>query len=169
MSSESAQRVDPPRWIPDERSRQLLRSGVSVSLATRNSALVPNLSRAIGCRLDDDGRVSVVLTGGDSVDLISDLAVNGAVAAVFSQPSTHLTLQLKANRVVIEPASETDVVAALGTRTGMLADLVRMGYPAEFSEAFMRVDVDDLVVVRFYPERAFDQTPGPQAGNPIGE
>jgi hypothetical protein len=43
-----------------------------------------------------------------------------------------------------------------------------LGYTAAFGRALLDFDAADLVAVAFTPKTAFRQTPGPNAGAPLG-
>lgn len=65
---------------------------VSVIVASRNAELVPDVVRGCGCRVARDRRqVTVLIEPGRASSLLDDIATNGLVAVVFSQPSTHRT------------------------------------------------------------------------------
>src|SRR5215204_2013350 len=94
--------------LPPELVAMMAR-GVSVIVASRDAALRPNLMRAVGSRIDEDGRtITVYLARRQSRQLVQDLAATGHIAVVFSEPSTHRSLQLKATRVKMRSADAGD-------------------------------------------------------------
>lgn len=145
----------------------LLKQGVGVSVASRDAGNLPNLVRAVGHRVEPSGEVTVILSGTDGGGVLANLRANGAVAVVFSQPSTHRTLQVKANRVVIEEARPADLETVAQCREAMAAELTAIGFSGEFARQLLDAEHRDLVAVSFLPESAFDQTPGPKAGAPL--
>ena len=50
---------------------------------------------------------------------------------------------------------------------GMEGELTRIGFGAVYARAMLAHRLDDVVAIEFEPELAFDQTPGPKAGQPI--
>jgi hypothetical protein len=98
--------------------------------------------------------------------LLDDVAANGMIAVVFSQPSTHRTIQLKGSdaRVVKLTAADRAVVAQ--HLRDWSEDLCRIGYTPEFAHA-VRGAAPRLAAIAFTPSAAFQQTPGPGAGQPI--
>lgn len=142
----------------------LLGQGVGVSVASRDAGHVPNLVRAVGHRVERSGEVTVFLSRTDGRGVLEDLRANGAIAVVFSQPSTAQTLQLKACRVAIADACAADLDTVARCRDAMSAELVGAGFTREFAQHLLEAAPADIVAVRFMPESAFDQTPGPKAG-----
>lgn len=146
---------------------ELLGRGVGVSIASRDASNVPNLVRAIGHRVESSGEVTVFLSRIDGGGVLEDLRANGAIAVVFSQPSTARTLQLKGRGVAIADACAADLATVAACRDAMSAELVGVGFAREFARRLLDAAPADIVAVRFMPESAFDQTPGPKAGAPL--
>jgi hypothetical protein len=134
-------------------------------VASRDAAHVPSVTRALGCRVSPDRRrVTVFLLASQSATLLRDLRATRAVAAVFSQPSTHRTIQLKGSDATLGEIEPGDVGLIDANAAAALADLVLSGFPESFARTFFNYDAPDLVAVSFTPSTAFFQTPGPQAG-----
>ena len=86
----------PPEFVLTPDQIAFVTAGVSITAASRGRDNMPNLARATGCRVSPDGRrVTLFLAASQSGALLADIRDNGAVAVVFSEPSTHRTLQLK--------------------------------------------------------------------------
>jgi hypothetical protein len=47
-------------------------------------------------------------------------------------------------------------------------EVQQVGFAPPLTRAMLAHRLDDVVAVRFTPEQAFDQTPGPRAGTAIG-
>lgn len=155
--------VDNP--LADEANFALLRTGYMVTVASRDAAHVPSVTRAIGCRVSPDRRrVTVFLLASQSDTLLRDLRATGAIAAVFSQPSTHRTIQLKGSDAAIRAVEPDDVEIIEANAAAALADLALAGFPESFARTIFAYDAPDVVAVGFTPSNAFVQTPGPQAG-----
>ncbi|MCD6680562.1 MAG: pyridoxamine 5'-phosphate oxidase family protein [Burkholderiaceae bacterium] len=146
----------------------LLDLGIGVSIASRDANGLPDLVRALGATRNASGTITVYVSGRDARDVLDNLRRNGAIAVVFSQPTTHRTVQVKADAVSIEAATDADVVLAQQRIRAMAAELERHGYERGFTERMLSFDPADLTLVRLRPEEIFDQTPGPQAGRAIG-
>lgn len=147
---------------------ELIQGGVSISVAARTAELVPAVSRALGCRVASDRRqVTVFLSKAIAASVLSCLEANGAIAVVFTLPSTHQTLKLKGGDAMVLDIEPTDLPLVEAYRRRFAEDLLSIGYSREFAEG-VAPRMDDLVAVRFTPSAAFDQTPGPGAGRALG-
>ena len=143
--------------------------GVSVIVSSRDAALRPSLMRAVGSDVAPDGsRVTVFLARSQSAQLLQDIASTGRLAVVFSEPLTHRSVQLKASAASLRPAAEADRPVLARYLASMEHEIARVGFPAPVTRAMLACQLEDLVAVTFAPEQAFDQTPGPRAGKPLG-
>lgn len=148
----------------------MMAKGVSVIVASRNAQLRPSIMRAVGSRVEADGRdITVYLARRQSRQLLQDLAATGWIAVVFSSPSTHRSVQLKASRVGMRGAGEADAPVLAAYLESMEQEIQQAGFGPRTTRAMLAHRLDDLVAVRFTPEQAFDQTPGPRAGAALGE
>jgi hypothetical protein len=50
----------------------------------------------------------------------------------------------------------------------MEREIQLVGFAPPLTRAMLAHRLEDVVAVRFTPEQAFDQTPGPRAGTPLG-
>lgn len=146
-----------------------LGGAVSMLVATAGTQRQPSLVRALGCRLSADRReLTLWLDRERSAPLIAQLQENPAVAVVFSQPSTHRTLQFKASRAAIVALEDGDAERASAYCERMVPELARVGMSETFTRAFLRFAAADLIGLRLRPIVAFSQSPGPQAGQLLG-
>jgi hypothetical protein len=142
--------------------------GISITAASRAVGNRPVLGRALGCRVAPErSRVAVFVSGDQNPALVSALRESRAIAVVFSQPSTHRTIQLKGTDARVEAAGPRDREGARRWTEGFVAELAGMGYTASLVETFLWCDPEGLVSVSFTPCAAFQQTPGPGAGAPL--
>lgn len=156
---------DPAGVRIDDALVRFLEDGVSISVGSCGAARVPNLSRALGCRVAADRCcVRVFVASAASAALLDDVTANGALAVVYSQPSTHRTVQLKARdaRIAALAAGDRDCVARY--RAAFVAGLAALGYPAEVMGMLVACADEELVAIEFTPIAAYVQTPGPAAG-----
>ncbi|MCP8689320.1 hypothetical protein [Marinobacterium sedimentorum] len=147
---------------------QFLTSQLSIQVAACSDAGEPTLARALGARMSADGhRLALMVPVSQARELLTCIAANGHIAAVFNEPETHRTVQLKGNDARIEAISAADA-AALGPYVERLARrLQHYQVPEAFSRAFYAADPADLVAVSFSPSAVYGQTPGPHAGEPL--
>jgi hypothetical protein len=147
----------------------MMARGVSVIVASRDAALRPNLMRAVGSRVEEDGRtITVYLSRRQSRQVVQDLAATGNIAVVFSEPSTHRSVQLKASLLDMRNADAQDTPVLERYRVAMEREIQLVGFAPPLTRAMLAHRLEDVVAVRFTPEQAFDQTPGPRAGTPLG-
>ena len=153
----------------DAEHAAFIQTGVSVVVAARDTGNVPRLARALGCRVSDDRRrVTVYLGAFQAAALLAAIRAEGAIAVAFNLPSTHRAFQLKGTDATAcrsttptsrtpgatsTPSPPTSGCSATRTRTDVrCCGSIRPSSPA----------------VTFTPTAAFEQTPGPRAGVPLG-
>ena len=143
----------------------LVAKGVSAIVASRDAALRPSIMRAVGSHISADGQeVTVYLRRSQSEQLLRDIAQTGEIAVVFSEPSSHQTLQLKARQATQRPATADDLPVLQAYQRSMVQEVGRVGYGPRYVAAMLAAPLADVVAVSFVPTSAFDQTPGPRAG-----
>lgn len=156
----------PPSPIGPEQAALMARP-VSVIVGSRDAQLRPHVMRAVGCRLSADRRrITVLLARAGSAQVLADLQANGRIAVVFSEPSSHHTLQVKGHDAEVAPCGPDDAALAQRYCREFTDEIGRLGFAAEVAQTLLRHD-EDLLAVSFTPCEAYDQTPGPQAGQPL--
>jgi hypothetical protein len=146
----------------------MMDGGVSVIASSCDHDLTPSVMRAVGSLVGAQGRhITVYVCRSQSAQLLRDVASSGRLAVVFSQPSTHKTVQLKTRHARLREAREDDVPVLQRYLSGMEIELTRIGFGPVYARAMLTHRLDDVVAIEFEPELAFDQTPGPKAGQPI--
>jgi len=142
---------------------ELVESGVSIMVGTRDSRLRPEAVRAVGCSVGDDRRtLSIALNEATSRRTIANLEAGSSMAVTFNRPSDHRSMQMKG--------------PCVGLRKGTAADEENVRrYLAAFTEALYLVGVSraasrrvrgvPCVVAQIEVRELFEQTPGPVAGN----
>jgi hypothetical protein len=151
----------------DSEHATFIQGPVSVIVAGRNAELVPDVVRGCGCRVSRDRRqVTVLVEPGRASTLLDDIATNGMIAVVFSQPSTHRTIQLKGSDARMVRVTTADRLLASRHLREWSEDLERIGFAVPFAAVLHGGD-GELAAIRFTPTTAFQQTPGPGAGQPL--
>lgn len=151
-----------------EHAAFVVQPGISMSVASRRAGNLPALGRALGCRVAPDRtRVTVLLPGEQLPALVAALRESRAIAVVFSQPSTHRTIQLKGVDAVLEPPAAGDAALSARWADSFVAALAPYGIGEEPVRAFLWSEPAALVAASFTPCAAFQQTPGPGAGAPL--
>jgi hypothetical protein len=146
-----------------------MQGGVSINAGAAGADLTPSIARALGCRVAPDfATVRVLVSQQQAAELIAHLRDGSGLAVVFSQPSTHLTLQFKAARASVDNVTEADIAAVARYRQAFVDELRPLGYPPALIRAFMACPDAELAALVFAPNAVFNQTPGAQAGEAVG-
>jgi hypothetical protein len=157
---------DAPSPIGHEHAALIARR-VSIMVGSRDAQLRPHLMRAVGCRLSADWRrATLLLPQGSSGQVLDDLRDNGQIAVVFSEPSSNRTLQLKGHDATVTPCGPDDATLAECYVQGFVAEIGHLGFAADIAHTILSHD-DTLLAVHFTIAEAFEQTPGPAAGEPL--
>lgn len=143
----------------------LIASGVSTIVASRDAAHRPSLMRAVGADISPDGlQITVFLNRPAAAQLLADVQAHGHMAVVFSEPSTHKTVQVKTRAVTLRPPRPEDREVLQRYLTAMEWQLSQVDIRPEQTRVILDHRFEDLMAVSFTPDEAYDQTPGPRAG-----
>lgn len=152
--------------VLDEATRRFMQGRVSIIVSTADAGRRSNLVRAIGCRVDAD-EVCLFLTVPQSAQVLSDIRAGSAVAVVFSEPHSHRTVQIKSRGATIGTPEPGDDALLERYACGFELELALVGLGPAFARTIIRRDGGGVVTLRLQVEAAFQQTPGPQAGQPL--
>lgn len=141
----------------------------SMNVAGRDAHNRPALARGLGIRVSADrSTLTVFLSTTHSARLLQCLRDNGAIAVAVTRPTTHETLQFKGQVREILPLSDEDIEAMATYQDSFAAELEPLGYRRDFVRQLLAGSEHGVAVV-FEPTAMFDQTPGPKAGEKLGE
>lgn len=140
----------------------------SIYVASHDARMQPTLARALGVQVADDRRGLILIVHPEqAAQLLRDLETNPDLAVVVNAPQTHQTLQLKGHAVrVALPTAETAALAERHFET-FAAMIGTMGFNRPLVRVIMGGTPAVLAAIAFFPHTAFEQTPGPQAGQRI--
>lgn len=156
-----------PAVIDAEHAR-FLQGAVSIIVASRNASNQPELVRAHGCRVSRDRRqLRLFVDAAQAGELLADLHGNGLVAVVFTEPSSHRSLQVKGEGARIVRLRVDEPARVEAYRAAMVGELGRIGISEALTRALLFTGGEE-VALQFAPMQAFVQTPGPDAGRPLG-
>ena len=134
---------------------ELLQTGVSVIVGTRDASLMPECTRAWGIRLGKDRRsLTIFLTETISKKTLQNLRENGLVAVSCTRPTDHVACQIKGRVRTIRPSDREDQIDQRNWKREFIAELAAVGVPAALA---VEIDVTDV----------FHQTPGPGTGEKV--
>lgn len=142
---------------------QLVREGVAVMAATADAALRPQLSRAWGTTLSEDGeRLTVCVHARPDSPMVDNLRMGARIAVRVTQLMTYASVQFKGTiEAVGAPTPERlDVVADHAER--WVAQLRAIGSGEETARAMVGAD---LVSVTMTVEERLNMTPGAGSGS----
>lgn len=144
---------------------ELLETGVSVVVGTRDAALMPECTRAWGIRVGQD-RVSVTiyLTESISRQTLKNLNDNGLIAISCTRPTDHVACQLKGRVRRIRKAAKHDTERSRAWHREFVQELVAIGVPPSLGEAWI---TEPAMAVEVNITDVFHQTPGPGTGEKL--
>ncbi len=126
----------------------------------------PVLCRGLAGDVLADGRLRVLLSARSGFEVLDAIRATGRVAVNMTSPATYRSLQFKGNDVELCSASGTRALLER-CHEGFRANLQLIGYPFAFTDCWYKLAEHELAALCFTPTEAFDQTPGPGAGNPL--
>lgn len=151
--------------IPDS-IVQLLQTGVSVMVGTRDASLMPECTRAWGIHVGTArGTVTVFLSEPIAGKTLDNLRENGMIAVTCTRPTDHITCQLKGKVRSMKSVNSAQQKMSRQWHHEFVAELKAIGVPSALGEAWI---VEPTVAVEMAVTDVFDQTPGPGAGKRIG-
>ncbi len=160
----------PKPCAPRRLSASILRyfeHGLSLHIGAGNLAGEPQLCRAIAFRLEPDHRISVLLPAPAANGLVQAILERPFVAMVCCQPSTHQALQIKGRDAVIRPACVDDWRTRADFKQRFIDEIEPYGFGEDFASAWLDVPPEHWRALTFTPTGAWNQTPGPGAGQPV--
>lgn len=157
-----------PEPLIDAAHAAFLQGGISMCVSACSRDNVPTLARATGCRISPDHRrVTVFVSAIQAATALECIRDTGSIAVVFSEPSTHRTVQLKGSDAVIGELSGDDLSIIERYRLSFAQELKPLGFIPTQIETLLAFPADEIVSLSFTPTAAFSQTPGPKAGEPL--
>ena len=144
---------------------ELLRTGVSVVVGTRDAALMPECTRAWGIRVGKD-RVSVTIYLTESISrrTLKNVNDNGLIAISCTRPTDHVACQLKGRVRNIRQATKRDTEQSRAWHLEFLEELVAIGVPRSVGEAWI---TEPALALEVDVTEIFHQTPGPGTGEKL--
>jgi len=147
----------------------LLEAGdASIVVASCNEHGAPSLGWGLGCRVSEDRATLVVfLLEAQSHEVLMDVRARRPVSVLFTL-ITARSIQLKAPHAREVPLLAADAARLDHYGTALTRAWQMAGHPESWGRALTSREADVLVAIELRPEQAFDQTPGPRAGSPLG-
>ncbi|CAN5198354.1 hypothetical protein BH11PSE10_BH11PSE10_16120 [soil metagenome] len=145
-----------------------LAAGVSLRVGSCSRDGRPGICRALAADWLPDGRLSVFVSGDAGSEVLEAIADTGQVAVVLALPMSSRTLHVKGRDAVVALAGP-EHRPLLDTRfNAFAAQLVHFGFDKEaLAKYWYTVREDDLHAISFTIHGAWNQTPGPGAGQVV--
>lgn len=139
--------------------------GVAHQVGACTSAGRPVLCRGLAITAEESGKVAVILSARSGFEVLDAIRENPWIAVNVTVPSTYQSLHLKGSDAKVSAASPIHRPLIDASRRAYRDELLPYGFPPEYTCSWYDVPDDDLRVIRFTPIGAWNQTPGPGAGN----
>lgn len=141
-------------------------SGVSVILGARMPNGLPLAGIALAARIAG-GEMRIFLREPANAPLLAAFDRGSPIAATFSEPRNHRSIQIKGIRVRRSEMEDGDA-DDVDRQVRRLEDgLVFLNYTRRFAASYCSYRGDELTAITFQPTEAFVQTPGPGAGEQL--
>ena len=155
--------------MPDSISPELaqfLQSGISILVGSRDARFVPEVARVLGARIEAGGReMTVFVPAATAERTIANARDNGRLAVCFAAVD-HRSYQVKGRLVDVRAADEDDRRLIERYRAALAQHFGSIGLPPKLT---YRLSHWPAQAVRLAVEAVFLQTPGPDAGVPLGK
>jgi pyridoxamine 5'-phosphate oxidase-like protein len=149
----------------DQPLKEFIESGVATLVGTGDNGGRPQIAFGWGPRvLDAEGVVEVFLDSARADKTLANLRANGRIAMTLAHPVNYRSVQFKGVFKEAGDPDQEDVEYVRQRREDFVTSTSLIGDPPDIIRAMW---LDDLVSVTFEVEHAFDQTPGPNAGQPL--
>jgi len=154
--------------ISDSTAAILESQHAAKACASIGAAQPASVAHVFACRVSPDrSQVVALLSRSQSEAVLADVAATGRIAVVACLLPAFKTVQVKGDDAVIVDATDADQRAVAEFCVAFAEYAARHGFPREVVEAHMKAEAGDAIGIRFSPSKAFDQTPGPTAGQPL--
>ena len=152
----------PPEWTDH------IAAGVSQRLGSCSRDGRPGICRALGSDLLPDGRMLVLVASEAAADVLQSIRDTGQVATVLGLPMTHRTLHVKGRDACVAPAEPEHQALLVARREAFMQQIAPFGFSRETLLAnWYTVGDGELMTVTFTISDAWNQSPGPGAGQPV--
>jgi hypothetical protein len=138
---------------------------VSILVGTADAGRAPETTRGVGAQVIDGGaKLAIYIPDVTSQRTLANVRATRAVAATFSRPHDHKTLQIKGKTTDVRPADESDRAVIERYRALLAEQLAFVGIPRRMTRRFAHRPCHR---VELAVEGVFERTPGPGAGAPL--
>ena len=142
-----------------------LASGVVIYVATADAQRAPEAMFGMGAKIDCERRVVTLYLAAPSREAtLENLARDPRIAATFTRPADHKSLQVKGRVLRVRESTEADRDVQAVHRAALVEQFAGVGIPRATTR---RVVWWPSVAVELEVCDVFTQTPGPRAGEQL--
>jgi hypothetical protein len=149
----------------DEPLAQFVQSGLAAIVGTASDDGRPHIAYGWAPRISENGSgLDIFLDAARATQTLNDLESNGRIALTVADPVSYRSIQFKGRSNGWSAPSGGDAVWVAAYREAFLVNTSLVGDPVAI---IRNMWLDEFVRVGTIIERAFDQTPGPAAGQAL--
>ncbi|MCK9519110.1 MAG: pyridoxamine 5'-phosphate oxidase family protein [Dehalococcoidia bacterium] len=149
----------------DDDLKEFLESGVAILVGSADEQGHPQLAQGWGPMVAADRvHMSVFLDTARAHRTLANLRATRNVAVTFASPISYRSVQIKGHFLDTATPNATERDWVQHHRHAFLTATALIGDPLAGSRNLW---MDDVIRLDFSVDRAFNQTPGPEAGNPL--
>jgi hypothetical protein len=146
---------------------EFISSGVAHQVGACTAEGRPLICRALAAEQEGDGRVLVLMSSESGFEVLPAIQANQRISLVMVAPQSFRTLHLKGRDATVAPAGPEHGELMDQRQAAFQCQLEPYGYSTAYVPACYSVPTGQLVAIRFTPEGAWNQTPGPGAGHAV--
>lgn len=147
--------------------KELIEAGVGMVVATRDAEMRPDLCVAMGVSWSEDPQFfTVYIDSQRSKQALRNIQDNSHIAVSLSRPCTFKAAQLKGRVVKVREMNDLDREQSKKWSEGYRKEIRLIGVMSDAALGLLR-NPDTAAEVRI--ENIYNQTPGPNAGRPLGD
>jgi hypothetical protein len=148
----------------DDSLKEFIESGVATLVGTGDPSGRPHVAYGWAPRVKDETTVEVFLDAARAETTLANLEANGRIAVTVAHPVSVRSVQLKGRFREAGPPEAGDNEYVQQRREDLVTSTSLIGDPPDVIRAIW---LEEVIRLSFTAEQAFDQTPGPNAGQPL--
>lgn len=124
-----------------------IEGGIAIVVATRDADMRPQITRAWGAAVSDDGSALILgVTAAEGSRALDNLRANGAIAVTFCSPTTYRTVQAKGVVTDLREPGERDLARRDEHIEDFLDQVEQVGIEREVGRRITRGEVVAVTV-----------------------
>lgn len=148
----------------DDNLKTFIESGVATIVGTGDESGRPTVAFGWAPRVAGPTIFEFFLDTARADATLSNLRANGRIAVTLAHPVSYQSVQFKGRFIEAGETTQADTAWVQQQREAFVTTTSLIGDPPG---VIQKMWMEDTIRVAFAVERAFDQTPGPEAGRPL--